>query len=757
MYKRQTSLRLGRSARRAHVTATSAAADVPAPSATASQKRALAKRAPAAPATSGNAPAMCHARDVATRNGNHDAADATSATTFTAVQWFVRVAIFKSHAKITAVNVASPTAMWFTATRPPFGSTEPEEVSALFNLCVFDEGGVFAEAPTQVTEIKVEGETWKLDVDVSFPDTPEAEAEEGDGEGSEGAADGVAPAPPAAPKKKARLDFGLMKSTETATRRVVLTNNGKYAARFDFELKRLAKEVFSVEPASGTIEPGAATECAVTFDVSRTADPNARRVKLADAPDVLLTVSELDPVEEQAKSAMAAAKARTKKERDAASLLEEAERREREKRRATRREVVRVSVDASFAEYAVTPRRGVDFGPHLPGSDPQTVGARAFDVTNRGSFPFEVYVFDYGGRDGDGGGDVGGDLGVPAPPPKPEGDALEIGAFVVRPVSGTIEPGEKLTFECEFSPTDDRAFSELLGLHVADRDPRDQPLGVPYALRGESVAPGVAAGDDAVASVFEEHEIVAHELDAYLSEGRTFHPSGPSRAVSAVYSRRDGAFSFGAVTAEMEPENAEGTAGGAPAASAPPDAEGDGDAPAAAAAVSEHGTDSAPRLPARAVTANFRISNPKRVKCVVDVALTPIGNVGDVEETPFPMTLLPGSESLVIEPHDHAFVRVSFAPRAIRLYAAALEAAVRDGAESNAVRFELRGEGALPHVTVDEPVFVDPETGAPTVRFGRVATGARAERTVTLRNDGALVAFAPVSYTHLTLPTILLV
>ena len=369
-----------------------------------------------------------------------------------------------------------------------FGSAEPEEVSALFSLRVFDEGGAFADAPPQVTEIKVEGETWKIDVDVAFPDL--AEASEAAGETNEtnetnetAEGEGATPATEA-PRKKERLDFGLMKSTETATRRVVLTNNGKYAARFDFELRRLAKEVFTVEPSSGEIEPGASAECAVVFDVSRTADPNARRLKLVDAPDVVLTISEPEPVEEQAKSAMAAAKARTKKERDAASLLEDAEKKERRRAaaRAARRVVVHASVDASFAEYALTPRRGVDFGPHLPGADAAAVGTRAFDVTNHGAFPFEVYAFDYGGRDGDGDGET---LGAPAPPPKPEGDALTIGAFVVRPVGGTIEPGEKLTFECEFAPADDRAFSELLGLHVADRDPRDQPLGVPYELRGE--------------------------------------------------------------------------------------------------------------------------------------------------------------------------------------------------------------------------------------------------------------------------------
>ena len=198
-----------------------------------------------------------------------------------------------------------------------------------------------------------------------------------------------------------------------------MTNNGKYAARH--ELRRLAKEVFTVEPSSGEIEPGASAECAVVFDVSRTADPNARRSKLVDAPDVVLTISEPEPVEEQAKSAMVptAAKARTKKERDAASLLEDAEKKER--RRAARARRRRVVVHASVARVVrrvlFRPRRarGVDFGPHSPGADAAAVGTRAFDVTNHGAFPFEVYAFDYGGRDGDGDGETLGARPRPRP------------------------------------------------------------------------------------------------------------------------------------------------------------------------------------------------------------------------------------------------------------------------------------------------------------------------------------------------------
>ena len=62
---------------------------------------------------------------VATRNGNHRAAENVTATTFAIVQWFVRVAILKSHARTTAVNVARPTVMWLSVTRPVRSSTVP--------------------------------------------------------------------------------------------------------------------------------------------------------------------------------------------------------------------------------------------------------------------------------------------------------------------------------------------------------------------------------------------------------------------------------------------------------------------------------------------------------------------------------------------------------------------------------------------------------------------------------------------------------
>ena len=72
------------------------------------------------------------------------------------------------------------------ARRPPFRSRSARRSRRRFrrcSACACSTRGAFADAPPQVTEIKVEGETWKIDVDVAFPDL--AEASEAAGETNE--------------------------------------------------------------------------------------------------------------------------------------------------------------------------------------------------------------------------------------------------------------------------------------------------------------------------------------------------------------------------------------------------------------------------------------------------------------------------------------------------------------------------------------------------------------------------------------------
>ena len=92
-----------------------------------------------------------------------------------------------------------------------------------------------------------------------------------------------------------------------------------------------------------------------------------------------------------------------------------------------------------------------------------------FDVTNDGAFPFQVFLFDRGGRE-TGETEKNEDGTQKAPPPNAESASVRFGAFVVTPGFGTVLPGEKTTFEVSFAPTgDDKAVSERLGLDVTNR------------------------------------------------------------------------------------------------------------------------------------------------------------------------------------------------------------------------------------------------------------------------------------------------
>jgi hypothetical protein len=214
------------------------------------------------------------------------------------------------------------------AVQVKFGSPEPNTVDTTMTLHVFDENGTFTEAPTQSTTIVVQGETWKIDVDVSFPDAPEVKADAAPAEGEE-----TATATETKPEKHA-VDFGLVKSTEQVSRRILLTNNGKYASKFRFDLRNACGDVFVVEPGEGVVEPGSELTCVMTFDVSKCVDlTSPREVKLVDVNDVSVTITELDPAPNQSNAVLQSAKARTAKDREVVVLMEEAEAKEALKNR----------------------------------------------------------------------------------------------------------------------------------------------------------------------------------------------------------------------------------------------------------------------------------------------------------------------------------------------------------------------------------------------------------------------------------------
>jgi hydrocephalus-inducing protein len=79
-------------------------------------------------------------------------------------------------------------------------------------------------------------------------------------------------------------------------------------------------------------------------------------------------------------------------------------------------------------------------------------------------------------------------LAVPAPA-APDG-ALQVSQFTVDPAEAVVKPGCKQQVSVVFRAEANRAWSTTLGLDISERDPRDQPDGIPYELGGDSCIPG---------------------------------------------------------------------------------------------------------------------------------------------------------------------------------------------------------------------------------------------------------------------------
>ena len=68
---------------------------------------------------------------------------------------------------------------------------------------------------------------------------------------------------------------------------------------------------------------------------------------------------------------------------------------------------------------------------------------------------------------------------------------LTLGMFTVYPGFGSIHPGDQqtITVDCQAEPVG--TCEEHLSIDISDRDPKDNPLGIPYTLLAESCLPGI--------------------------------------------------------------------------------------------------------------------------------------------------------------------------------------------------------------------------------------------------------------------------
>ncbi|KAJ9512718.1 hypothetical protein QJQ45_019009 [Haematococcus lacustris] len=484
----------------------------------------------------------------------------------------------------------------------------------------------------------------------------------------------------------AGLDYGLVRVVDTKSLPLALKNTGKYPISYALTLRSaLARELFTLQPEQGTVEPNKEATIQVVFNKAKELQ---RELSISSAPDITLAI--IEPL--------------TSNKEDIVPI--------------------RVSVRAVFSKYAITPARGVNFGPQAYNT---TSKPRTFELVNTGQhlvgcageFPFNFRLFNFAtpttpvsGADKK--------AGKAATPPKKAApqSQLVFGQFVAEPCEGVVAPGAKAEVSLVFKAEGARTYSEVLGIDVSERDVADSPGGISYEVGGESCIPGIDTSS--LESIFEEHTI-SNCLD-------------PAGAVPCQLGLRERAFNFGPITADLT----------VPAiVSHPPSASSVQGKKAAAPEPSSLDLTSP-----GGIKAALKFTNPIKIPCVVNFSIKPRAPAPDPKNpVMFPMVVQPAQ--LVIPPHESRFTTVHFRPHAIAQYSGLLEAVVEQGSDPQTKSFtcEIRGEGSLPSLSLQEPSVFDSH-GRPLLKFPRVLLGLSAKLQVLLRNNGLLPASARMEAEH---------
>ena len=129
--------------------------------------------------------------------------------------------------------------------------------------------------------------------------------------------------------------------------------------------------------------------------------------------------------------------------------------------------------------------------------------------------------------------------------------------------------------------------------------------------------------------------------------------------------------------------------------------------------------------------------NPNKIPCTVKFSVKPRTSS---KSEGFAFDVKP--DSLMIEPHKHKYVTVGFNPKDMKSYGGIFEALVEHGdpnSSNGKMVFELRGEGTLPSLSLDEPKEHDPD-GTTILKFKKTRIGREAVLPIVLKNEGSVPA-----------------
>ncbi|XP_069312434.1 hydrocephalus-inducing protein homolog [Eulemur rufifrons] len=255
------------------------------------------------------------------------------------------------------------------------------------------------------------------------------------------------------------------------------------------------------------------------------------------------------------------------------------------------------------------------------------------------------------------------------------------GMFTVYPGFGSISSGgqQVITVDCVADPVG--RCEELIAIDISDRDPGDQPSGIPYTLLAEACLPAFVTDDNA--SIFEEHQMCTSPNLHHILQ--TIESGG-------LFVEDENKFIFCNV------------------------------------------------LVGHQAKARFKISNVGKIACDVNIVVKPVSTkpfarIIDIFEVE--------PNKMCIASRSHAFATVSFMPQTMQTYQCIFEATL-DGLPSNLAKnrglvFDITGDGNLPRVTIVRPVLHN-QHGNPLLLFKRLLLGHSEKLPLILKNNGTIPA-----------------
>ncbi|XP_069822484.1 hydrocephalus-inducing protein homolog isoform X3 [Dendropsophus ebraccatus] len=466
------------------------------------------------------------------------------------------------------------------------------------------------------------------------------------------------------------LDFGVVKVLEEAKHTLSLKNKGKYEVGFSFSLEAPApgmpdlNSIFSILPQKGTLSPSdRGTQVQIVFQAKK-------EVQIMDKP--ILKCQVIEPSLSDVGETIASIP-------------------------------IRVSGSSVFTKYRLTPSSDINFGAMLLSSRKLC----SFTLENCGLLEFRYSISKmirevmiqpakkgpaHGMKRARSREGSGSSKSIAVGKPKRadsqlrdtgiSGQArLTLGMFTISPGFGTVPPGGQQIISVECLADQLGKSEEFLALDISDRNPEDQPNGIPFRLISEVCTPGFVTDD--IASIFEEHRIVG---DARILQCLPPLPSG------GIYLHEENRFLFWNV------------------------------------------------LVGQTSTARFKIINSGKVPCDVALTVKPlsaksVARITDIFEVQ--------PQRMSIPSHSHSYASISFTPQSMQTYHCSFEATVEGIAsvlsKSRNLTFDISGEGNLPRVTILRPALCN-KRGNPVLIFQRLLIGQSQQLPFVLKNEGSVPA-----------------